>query len=197
MELETREITTAREAAQINAPTIERQMKGDIVLSDHPSRKPANLSDCVEWRDNDRAGHATATAKQYRWETPKIERLHRQKIINDEQFEACWWFNYYFEQNINEVIAKIKIATWQNSGLPRCEWQPMVERLLHDLWCFNYLRNPANGLNEIEFRILADVICVEESVRDAMNGDGRTKTKRFQRLVERLRIIVDGMPGND
>tara|TARA_B100001123_G_scaffold334585_1_gene377902 strand:+ start:1048 stop:1617 length:570 start_codon:yes stop_codon:yes gene_type:complete len=185
-EILTRQEITDREQAQRNLPTPERIAKGDIITYGREEWAP----DIV----NPRATIPTAKARLSR---PRITQLHDRGVINDDLYWACCLLRSWWNANRNEVIAKVKIAAWQNSGLPRQQWQPVVEEVLHRQWCYNYLRNPDNGMKTEELNVLEKVVCFEETISKALRGDKWTRTQRFTEMLIKLRKVIDTIPRNE
>lgn len=163
------------EAAQNNLPTLERYAKGDVIIHMQSER-------------------STIPTASIRVPKDRLQKLFQSGVINSEQHSACCKFRSWHQTAIGEVIQKLRIATWQNAGTPRGQWQSNVEDALYRQWCYNYLRNQSNGLSSVEMNTIERVVCHDEPIRNVLKGNGSTKTERFVLMVERLKKTIDSMP---
>lgn len=163
------------DVARNNLPTPERYAKGDILIH----------------MESERSTIPTASVRVQR---DRLEKLYLSKTITNEQYAACKQLRAWRATALNEVISKMRIATWQNSGLPSGVWIGNAESVLHRQWCYNYLRNPDNGMSPIELNMIESIVCDGKAIRDALRGNGSTKTSRFTAMVDRLKKVIDSMP---
>ena len=175
---------TTVEMARSNLPTPERIAKGDVVTYGRADWNP----DVVD----DRAMIPTARVRVTK---SRIRQLLDAGILDDDQYRACCDLRLYWHTNIHAVITRMRIATWQNSGLPRAEWQEQVEEVLHRQWCYNFLRNPDNGLPTHELNMLELVVCDERTISEVLSGRKHTKTGRFIAMVDRMMRVLEKING--
>ncbi len=167
-----------RDTAMQSLPTPERVAKGDIEIF---------------WPEESDTRSTIPTARAVYPKTV-IQRLRDNRLLTPEHYAACMRLRTLHGSHLNQVIAKVRIATWQNSGLPRSEWQSSVEAMLHLQWCYNFLRNPDNGIPTADLNKLERVVCDDESPRFVMKGRNGSQVDRFVRLVDRLTLVLKTMP---
>lgn len=163
------------DVARNNLPTPERYAKGDVIIHIESER-------------------STIPTASVRVIADRLEKLHSSKVINNAQFVACKQLRAWRSASLNEVISRVRIATWQNCGMPSGVWHGNVEAILHRQWCYNFLRNPSNGICPTELNVIEKVVCDGMAIRDALRGNGSTKTQRFTSMVDRLKKVIDSMP---
>ncbi|MCI5049984.1 MAG: hypothetical protein MRY32_06595 [Rickettsiales bacterium] len=162
------------EQAVANLPTPERVNKGDVLIYEKVDKKSTIPS-----------------AQVKRGEKDRLLKLLKHNIIDKEQMDACFRFRSFWRADRSAVIKTSGIAVFQYSDVTNQVEEFSPEDILHRQACYIHLRNPANGIESHELNKLERIICLEETLRQVMQGRAETMPERFSFLVDKLKRIID------